>query len=252
MSTKFYTKWRCILNVVCILLIIPQAVWAQEAIEEIAFSEEKNIDPLEPLNRSIDHFNMALDKFALKPITRAYRLVIPAWGRQRIAYFLRNLATPVTFFNNILQGDINQASISFWRFTFNSTFGLGGLFDFAAEQGLHDKVEDFGQTLGTYNIPPGPYIMLPLLGPSSVRDATGRIADAFLDPFYILFTKEETIARLAVDTIEFRSQTLSLTDEIERTSLDPYATTRSLYLQSRKDLVSNGMEVPELDFEEDY
>ncbi len=250
MSTKFYAPWVILCSMVCALFLIPVASLADGSMPVIA-TEENNVDPLEPVNRKIYQFNNLVDRLLLKPVTKAYRAVIPAWGRTRMACFLRNLATPVTFFNSVLQGDMAYASTSFWRFTLNSTFGLGGLFDFAVEQGLRDRIEDFGQTAGVYDIPPGPYIVLPLLGPSTLRDAGGRGVDVFLDPFNYLASSDQIIARQALDTVESRSETLSLTNEIERTSLDPYATVRSLYLQSRRDLVHNGTEVPELEFQEE-
>lgn len=206
-------------------------------------------DPYEKINRKIYSFNEFFDKIFLTPVTKLYRAAIPEWGRERIAHFLRNLATPLTLVNSTLQGDSDQAFISFWRFTLNSTFGIGGLFDFAGDWGLRDRVEDFGQTMGTYNVASGPYLVLPFYGPSSVRDGAGRVVDLFLDPFNYILSEDLTIARFSVDAVETRSETLSLTDEIKRTSLDPYATLRSLYLQSRVDQIHNGTVVPELEDE---
>lgn len=206
-------------------------------------------DPYERINRKVYGFNEFMDRTLLIPVTKFYRKAIPQWGRTGIANFLRNLSTPVTLVNNVFQGDGNQAFISFWRFTLNTTFGIGGLSDFAGDWGLRDRVEDFGQTAGTYGVGSGPYLILPFYGPSTVRDGAGRVVDLFLDPFNYMLPDELTIARFALDGIETRSQTLSLTDEVKRTSLDPYATIRSLYLQSRVDQIHNGTVVPEL---EDY
>lgn len=212
-------------------------------------AEDDVNDPYEKINRKVYSFNEFMDRALLIPVTKFYRKAIPELGREGIANFLRNLATPVTLINNVFQGDGNQAFISFWRFTLNTTFGIGGLSDFAGDWGLRDRVEDFGQTAGTYGVGSGPYLILPFYGPSTVRDGAGRVVDLFLDPFSYLLPDELTIARMALDGIETRSQTLSLTDEIKRTSLDPYATLRSLYLQSRVDQIHNGTVVPEL---EDY
>lgn len=249
MNKEFYVKWVILFNILAALFLMPAIALAVEPVAAV-ITTENNSDPLEPLNRKIYQFNTLLDRLVLKPVTQVYRAVIPTWGRARVASFLQNLATPVTFMNSVLQGDITYASTSFWRFTFNTTFGLGGLFDFAADRGLQDRVEDFGQTIGSYDIPSGPYLVLPFFGPSSLRDAAGQATDVFLDPFNYTLSSDQLIAREGLDTVESRSQNLSLTHEIERTSLDPYATIRSLYLQSRIDLIHNGTQTPELDYPE--
>jgi phospholipid-binding lipoprotein MlaA len=197
-------------------------------------------DPLEPMNRGIYRFNTVLDTILLKPVARIYRTALPVWGRDRVTSFLKNLGEPITWLNSVLQGDSTNAFHAFWRFTINSTFGIAGIFDIAQQAGLTETKEDFGQTLGRYGVGSGPYLILPIIGPSSGRDAVGRVADIFSDPFNYILSDDALYVRYGVDLINSRSEALPFTDKIEKTSLDPYATIRSLYLQSRYDDVHNG------------
>lgn len=238
---------RLVVSVIMIFMMtggsIAQALAAEKkhpyAYEELDEVEEIK-DPLEPLNRKIYGFNKAVDNIIFKPVAKTYQKVVPHWGKERIGTFLRTLATPITFFNSLLQGDIDHAFTAFWRFTLNATFGLGGVFDFADLAGLKDRKEDFGQTLGTYGIPGGPYLVLPLVGPSNPRDAFGKIADSLMDPFNHLLEDEAIIARHATEAVHHRAQALKFTDDIEKVSLDGYATIRSLYLQNRQSAIHNG------------
>lgn len=208
-------------------------------------------DPLEFLNRRIYWFNDKLDKMALKPIAKGYRKAVPEWGRLRVRSFLSNLSTPVDFFNAVLQGDVDQGFTSFWRFYMNTTFGVGGLFDVATLNGLEKRDEDFGQTLGFYGLGSGPYLVLPLLGPSSVRDAVGRFVDSTVDPFNYL---DDTfvLARQGVSVIDTREGLLELLDQIEEGSIDPYAAIRSMYLQNQNDKIRNGTTLPSYKMDYDW
>lgn len=205
--------------------------------------KESIYDPLEFINRRIFWVNDKIDKIALKPVAKLYRRTIPAWGRQRIRSVLNNLNTPVYFVNSLAQGDTDQAFTSFWRFYMNTTFGIGGLYDIASLTGLEEREEDFGQTLGHYGIGPGPYLVLPLFGPSSLRNVTGRLVDSTVDPFN--YTEEEFIlARQGVDAVDSREDVLELLDRIEEGSIDPYAAIRSIYLQNQDDKIRNGAAFP--------
>lgn len=196
-------------------------------------------DPLEGVNRAIYGFNKFLDKVLLKPIAKTYRFIVPEAGRKVVRNVLRNLTEPVTFVNSILQGDVENTFTTFWRFSLNSTFGLGGIFDFAEEAGLEHRPEDFGQTIGIYGAGNGPFLMIPVMGPSNTRDAFGAVADAFTDPFNYAH-EDFVLGRTVAKGISAREDKLELIDEIERTSLDPYATLRSLYTQKRADDIANG------------
>lgn len=197
-------------------------------------------DPLEPVNRVFYKFNTTLDHLLLRPATTVYRGVVPEVGRRGIHRFLDNLASPVTFANSLLQGEVDNAVVTFWRFVLNTTLGFGGVYDFAAEAGLPKRRdEDFGQTLAVWGLESGPYLMLPLLGPSTLRDGPARAVDWVMNPFNHALSDGELVARTVGETIDFRNESYDIIDNIYETSLDPYASFRSLYLQRRKAEVEN-------------
>lgn len=194
---------------------------------------QEDYDPLEPVNRGIYGFNRVVDKIILRPVASAYRAVVPDKARQGVGNVIRNLGQPVTFVNALLQGDPDHAMTTFFRFLINSTVGIGGIFDVASEAGLQNRKEDLGQTLGTYGVGPGPYLVLPIIGPSSTRDAVGLVGDYFADPYNYYTEEGPTYVRWGVTAVHTRSETIDLVDSVENTSLDPYATFRSAYLQKR-------------------
>lgn len=201
-------------------------------------------DPLEPLNRSVFAFNSVLDKTILQPAARTYRDQVPLWFRQRIGSAIDNLRAPVIFVNDVFQGEIDRALTTLVRFTVNSTFGLGGMNDLAAELGLEKHDEDFGQTLAIWGSESGPYLVLPILGSSNPRDAVGRVVDFLVDPFNAWAANtgrdELTYARTGVAALHARAGILDLTDDLEKNSVDLYAALRSIYRQSRANAISNG------------
>lgn len=200
---------------------------------------EPNVDPFESLNRGIYSFNEAVDTVLLKPVAQAYRGIVPEYGRERVSNVLTNLKQPIVFANSVLQGDPQNAFSSFWSFVLNSTFGVAGIFDFTgAATDLHVRKEDFGQTLGVWGFGSGAYIVLPILGPSSARDALGLGVDTVGDPFN-WGSNEFVITRAVVTAIDARADTIELVDDVNKTSLDPYATFRSAYLQKRESQVKN-------------
>lgn len=134
-------------------------------------------DPLEPMNRHIYRFNENFDKWVFLPALRGYRFVVPSFARARFSDFLSNLGEPTNFANGVLQLKPMKATHTLVRFLMNGTLGLGGLFDVATRSGLPQESEDFGQTMAHYGVPPGPYLVLPFLGPSSFRDGTGLLVD---------------------------------------------------------------------------
>jgi phospholipid-binding lipoprotein MlaA len=139
-----------------------------------------------------------------------------------------------------LQGDVENSFTTFWRFSLNSTIGIGGLFDIAKIAGLERRSEDLGQTFGKYGVKGGPYLMLPLMGPSNTRDLVGRVGDSFMDPYNYLVDDYGIAGRNVLNGIDSREQLLELIDDINENSLDPYATFRSLYSQRRADEIENG------------
>lgn len=190
-------------------------------------------DPWEPMNRSLYQASYVIDGVLLKPVTQIYRGVIPEYGQERVHNFVENLASPITIANSLLQGDPENTFISLWRFLFNSTIGIGGLFDVASELGLHGRTTDFGQTLALYGVENGPYLFLPIMGPSGVRDGVGRIADYFAHPAAYVDDTATSVSLWAVTAVDARNQNYDLIEDIYKTSLDPYATFRSGYIQKR-------------------
>lgn len=197
-------------------------------------------DPIEGLNRGIFMFNRGVDTVLLRPIAWGYREVVPAYGRDRVGSFFQNLGEPVNFANAVLQGDLEQGFTTFWRFLINSTVGLAGLYDQAQHMGLPYRQEDFGQTLGHYGSGPWFYLVLPIIGPSSGRDAVGRVADWFTNPVSYIDEEEVSIGLAIGEGIHRRASILEITDQIDNSAIDPYATYRSAFLQRRLDLINNG------------
>ena len=204
--------------------------------ERLAF--EQNRDPLEPLNRQTLDLNLFIDRILLKPVTQVYIAIVPEEGRDALKRALDNMKEPVVVINNVLQGEFERAGISVGRFTVNTTLGLGGLLDVAAKwAGLEKETGDFGQTLFVWGLPEGPYLILPLLGPSTPRDLIGMGTDAYLDPFSLLATSKSLdqiqIARFVADGIDQRARVIEILDDLEKNSLDFYAQLRSLAQQRR-------------------
>jgi phospholipid-binding lipoprotein MlaA len=198
---------------------------------------EQNNDPLEPLNRKTLALNQLLDHAAFRPIAKAYVFAIPEQGRDAIHHVLDNLKEPTVFFNNTLQGEFKRAGITLGRFALNSTAGLGGLFDVATISGIDRQPADFGQTLYVWGVRSGPYLILPIFGPSNPRDAIGQGVDSYADPITIVANDhgltEVMTGRLIVGGIDDRAQVLDIVDDLEKNSVDFYAELRSLSQQHR-------------------
>lgn len=200
-------------------------------------------DPLEIPNRFIFAFNQTLDVFILKPAAESYRFLLPSVIRDAIRNFLRNLATPVVLINDLLQGEFERAETTFARFAINTSSSLG-LVDFATGEGYEYHEEDMGQTFASYGIGEGAYLVLPLFGPSSVRDGFGRLGDIFLDPLtyvgQIYDVQAELLAIPLVSGIDLRSRNIETLEDLESDSIDFYARIRSLWRQSRQNEIDNG------------
>ncbi len=195
--------------------------------------EATEYDPWESFNRPMYQLNYVVDGVVLKPITQVYRGVVPEYGREKVHNFVENLASPITFANSILQGDPENMFITLWRFMFNSTVGIGGLFDVASDLGLHNRKTDFGQTLALYGVENGPYLFLPIMGPSGARDGVGRVADYFTHPAAYVENDTTSLSLWAITAVDARSENYDLIEGIYKSSLDPYATFRSGYIQKR-------------------
>ena len=217
--------------------------WSANDNQDIEEIDEEN-DPLELFNRFAFSFNLALDTFIFKPSAATYRFLLPVEVRDSVRNALRNLSTPVVLANDLLQGELERAETTLVRFLVNSTVGLLGLFDVAADWGYPYHDEDFGQTLAVHGVSEGFYLVLPIFGPSNPRDGIGILVDTFLDPLtYVAHNndaEEYLIARAGIAGIDLRSRNIEVLDDLKRDSIDFYARIRSLYRQSRANAISNG------------
>jgi len=219
-------------------LVLTLGACATPPTDPVARAEfEKTNDPFEPMNREILDFNLFVDRILFKPLAQTYRTVVPQYPRDRMRNFLDNLNEPVIFVNDTLQGEFSRAHTTFARFLFNTTFGLGGLWDQASKIGLEKQTGDFGQTLYSWGVPDGPYLVLPILGPSNPRDAIGIAVDSYIDPFkYVALNNGSHNAglyRWIATGVDERSRNIESFDEIQRNALDFYAQLRSLWRQHR-------------------
>jgi phospholipid-binding lipoprotein MlaA len=196
-------------------------------------------DPWESWNRGVYRVNDKLDRAVAKPVAKTYVRVVPQTLRTGVSNFLDNLATPTVMLNDALQGKFKAAGNDLGRFLMNSTFGLGGIFDPATLAGLAHNNEDFGQTLGVWGVHPGPFVELPLLGPSDLRDAPARLVDAYTNPHAYIDNRAIKWGLYGVYLVDARANLLSL-DETLKNVYDPYAFVRDAYLQRRAYLVSDG------------
>jgi phospholipid-binding lipoprotein MlaA len=207
-------------------------------------------DPLEPLNRAVFKFNDGLDRYAIKPAAKGYQAAVPPPVRSGINNVFANFRDVTTTVNNLLQGKVAQAASDAGRVVVNTTVGLGGVFDVATPLGLDKHEEDFGQTLAVWGMPRGPYLVLPLFGPSSVRDGLGLIGDYFTDPQFSLITHSpENWIVFSVRIVNFRANLLDAGTIFDEAALDRYTFLRDYYLQRRASLIYDG--IPPYDEGED-
>jgi len=204
-----------------------------------SMSPEAENDPLEPMNRGIFEFNDVMDTYLLHPIATGYRDVVPEFVRNSVGNFFSTLNQPAHFMNAILQGQLKDAASILGRTSVNLTFGFFGLFDVASEAGIPNPENDFGQTLAKWGWHEGgPFLMLPFLGPSNVRDTIGLGVDAAADPVYwrLRHGDERVLiySGYALNSLQKRANILELTDNLKSSSTDYYAAMRTMYKQNRK------------------
>ena len=197
-------------------------------------------DPWERYNRSMYSFNEAVDTAVLKPVATAYRDVLPQPVRPGVSNFFGNLGDAWSFVNNILQAKPEGALHSFWRVVINSTMGLGGVLDPATEMRLQRHREDFGQTLGYWGVPAGPYFVLPLFGPSTLRDAAALPVDAYGSAVGHVNDVSVRNSLIGVNVIQTRASLLTTTDFLESAALDKYSFQRDAFLQKRRNEIHDG------------
>lgn len=209
-----------------------------------------NKDPLEGINRGVYKFNDVADRAVIKPVATAYKTVAPSPIRKGVSNFFSNIGTLTTIINDLLQFKFAHAFTDAGRFVINSTFGIAGLIDVASMDNIEKRNEDFGQTLGHWGVDTGAYLVLPFIGPSTVRDTAGLVVDTVTsDP--ITYTHNIGEIRLhnqlrTAQLIDKRTQLLDATDIVDNASIDPYAFLRDAYLQRRASLVQDGLVPQEL------
>ena len=204
----------------------------------------QNNDPAEPFNRTMYDVHQAIDTTVLRPVAKGYRAVVPQPVRTGIRNFLGNLRTPVILVNDMLQGEPRRAGDTLGRFVVNTTVGIGGIFDVAGNSlGVRGHSEDFGQTFAVWGLPEGPYVFVPILGPSNPRDLGGWVADIAADPFSWfgqgVAVNALTGARAGTIVVDTRESLIEPLDDLQRSSLDPYAVLRSVYRQRRQVEIEN-------------
>jgi phospholipid-binding lipoprotein MlaA len=249
-SNRFHFLPLRFFAIVAVILLSAGCATPPDRSDTEAYAEYQEInDPLEPMNRGFFQLNRALDAWFLKPLAIMYREFLPPPFQRGIHNFLNNLHTPVVLANDLLQGEMGRAGTTFSRFLVNTTLGVGGLGDPATELGWQDHDEDFGQTLAVWGLPEGPYLMLPVLGPSNPRDGVGLAVDTFvLDPVAWWVRADNSdrawigYTRAGVTGIDKRARFYEDLEELEKTSLDLYASIRSLYRQHRNSEINQGKE----------
>jgi phospholipid-binding lipoprotein MlaA len=208
-----------------------------------AMAQEAVYDPIEPVNRGILSFNNAVDTVILDPAVVGYRAVTPKPVRTGIRNFVRHLESPLYFANNLLQGDLNGAGVTLQRAIINTFVGFGGVWDVAGENGIKEQPEDFGQTLAVWGVGEGPYLVLPILGPSNLRDTGGMIVDGYADPLnrYAMNTDKEEIiwTRAVVKGFVAKDAVYDAQKDMKANSADYYAALRSASRQYRNAAIND-------------
>jgi phospholipid-binding lipoprotein MlaA len=197
-------------------------------------------DPYEGFNRAMYSFNDTLDRAVIKPLAQGYNAIVPSPVNKGVTNFFNNLADVTSAINNLLQFKVGRAFSDLGRIAVNTTIGIGGLFDVASNMNLPRYGEDFGQTLGTWGAASGPYIVLPIIGPSSGRDAVGVVVDWFTDP--VTYIEDDTVrwSLRGLDLVDRRADLLNASRVVDQAALDPYAFVRDAYLQRRRSEVHDG------------
>lgn len=197
-------------------------------------------DPLEPMNRVIYRFNDGVDNVLMRPVAEGYRAVLPAFVRTGLSNVFANASDVSVALNNLLQGKPAHAASDVGRVLVNTTVGVAGFFDVATRFGLERHDEDFGQTLGRWGVGDGPYLVLPLLGPSNLRDAVGRVVDATTDPLAYVSKVRVRNSLRGTRAVDQRADLLDASKILATAALDPYDFVREAYLQRRRNRVHDG------------
>lgn len=233
---------------IAVLVVIAMSA---TACSSIPADQRVESDPWEPLNRPLYSVHTTFDNVTLKPLAKGYRKIMPGPVRKGVSNFFRNLTTPRSIINNLLQGKPKQGFSEFGRFLFNSTLGVGGLIDIASMGGMEEYREDFGQTAAVWGVPDGPYVMLPILGPQTLRDAILLPVNIIVDPLYQYDNSSVRDKLYILRAIDLRYQFLTA-DKFLESSKDRYITTRESYLQNREYEVYDGNPPEDDDFFDEF
>ncbi|MEP7083418.1 MAG: VacJ family lipoprotein, partial [Betaproteobacteria bacterium] len=197
-------------------------------------------DPLEPVNRVIFNVNDTLDRVIVRPVAQGYVNVVPRLVRTGVSNVFGNISDAFSAINNLLQGKREALGNDMGRVLVNTTFGLGGIFDIASEGNIEKHDEDFGQTLGYWGVGPGPYLVLPILGPSNIRDTAGLVVQGYLDPVNQVTPPENQWELIVLRALDTRARLLGTEDLVAGAALDKYTFIRSAYTQRRRSQVYDG------------
>ena len=255
------------ITVFALLLQTNVAVAGTEGSEDLSKSSSQGADEcFEGVSRAMFKFNHALDKAVFEPVAKGYR-ALPVPIRKGTGNAVDNLRSLLTLSNHVLQGDFREAGTTAGRFAINTTVGILGIFDPAAKLGLDEQgKEDFGQTLGRWGVDSGCYFVLPILGPTTTRDAIGLVGNAFLDPVYHITHNNEVNAGIGngnysehnyyyyrgTGAVDFRAKNIESFDSLEENSIDLYASLKSLYLQNREKKIANSTSAVETQDDSDW
>lgn len=233
-----FQRWASLCAVAAVLLL--------QACASVTSADAR--DPWEPMNRSIYNFNDAVDTVAIKPVTQIYVNVVPSFVRTGLHNVVSNLGDVWSMANSAMQLKLQHTAESFMRVSVNTVFGLGGLLDIATEMRLERHKEDFGQTLGFWGVKPGPYVVLPLLGPSTLRDSLAFPVDYQGDAIRQFGDASTRGGLTAVRIVDLRANLLKTVDTVKEAALDPYSFVRDAYLQKRNNDVHDGNPPSDFDY----
>lgn len=226
-----------LLRHLCVLLMLSISVMLSSC---ASVSAPDKRDPWESFNRSVDAFNQDFDRSIGRPVAETYKSYTPDIVQTGVSNFFSNLDDVVVFVNDLLQFKFKQAAQDLTRFAFNTTAGVFGLIDVSSHMDLPKHNEDFGQTLATWGVGSGPYLVLPFLGPHTVRSTTGLGADWQIDPVYTISDTEARWSAIILRAVDTRASLLEATKLMEKSGVDPYVFTRNAYLQHRESLINDG------------
>lgn len=236
-------RWAALLSLVMAGGVMTGCATTQSAIGSVRAAAAET-DPIEPVNRVIYTVNDKVDRAIFKPLAQGYEFILPVVVRSCVSNVFGNIADVPASLNNFLQGKVKEGGSDICRVGVNTTVGVLGCFDIASKWGFEKHNEDFGQTLGRWGVPSGPYLVLPLFGPSTVRDGSALIVDAYLDPLRFVNDVPVRNSTYGVRLVDKRAQALDTTNFIDNASLDPYVFVRDAYLARRRSLVLDGKEPP--------